>query len=98
MSKDDALIEAVARAIRPDLVWSNHLDGALKRETRKRAQAAIEAARPLIYAEAIEDAWKDGWACCKATVSEDAATDLTEAVEGDAWGESKTRALAEKQP
>lgn len=39
-----------------------------------------------------ERAWREGWALCKASLTDDEAFCLTDDVEADAWADSKTRA------
>lgn len=80
MTETENLIRDMARAIRPDLVWSNGLDGALKRDAMNKATAALLVALPRIgemvsnkmetvFSEQYHDFWD--------------AEDLAEHVPGD---------------
>ena len=48
--------------------------------------------------DALERAWRDGWAQCKASLTEDEAFCLTEDVEHDAWLDSDTRKVGDDAP
>lgn len=47
---------------------------------------------------AIEKAWRDGFQSARDCLTANEASCLTEDVEQDAWHDSKTRALLNKEP
>lgn len=56
-------------------------------------QIALDAAtKATPNARVVELAWRDGWKCCRDSLTEDEAFCLTEDVEADAWADCETRA------
>lgn len=86
----DDVVERIARAILAadesdqDLL---HLSGQPENVATALAEVAYS-----IMTEEVERAWREGWATCKASVSDDEQVCLTTDVEQDAWLDRGTRA------
>ncbi len=89
----EAMVEQVAEALKALPCRDSQrgeLDELRRREAARAALSPVEALLTAERERTVENAWRDGWKCCRDSLTEDEAFCLTEDVEQDAWLDSDT--------